>query len=237
MSGLMNAAYGGDLVTVKRMLADGTASIDERESDGSSALIVAADGGQLATVQWLLAFGGASIDEATHEGVTSLQLAAFGGHTALTQWLVKKGGTRVTDAGLGDVLIGGVLAGRYMLARWLLEEGGASMTQSSTINYYAWDALIESVSKHHDNTDLAALLKVMVMLEDAPANMIAKLSPEHVEIATRGRQLRAQLPSYLERQQGLVMAHCPLHAVLTPLVVGYAAPTAEDMWADGGLCI
>jgi hypothetical protein len=65
--------------------------------------------------------------------------------------------------------------------------------------------------------------------------VIVELSPEHAKIATRGRQLRAQLPSYLERQRALVIAHCPLPAALQPLVAGYAAPTPEDMWAEGGL--
>jgi hypothetical protein len=39
----------------------------------------------------------------------------------------------------------------------------------------------------------------MVMLEDAPVVTIAKLSPQYAKICTRGRQLRAQLPYYLEQ--------------------------------------
>ncbi len=77
----------------------------------------------------------------------------------------------------------------------------------------------------------------MVMLDDAPTDVIAELSPAHAKIATRGRQLRAQLPSYLERQQGLVVAWCPLIAALQPLVAGYAAPTPEDIWVEGGLSV
>jgi hypothetical protein len=115
----------------------------------------------------------------------------------------------------------------------MLEEGGASLTQGNGLS--VWSALRNSIDESLDTADLAALLKVMVMLEDAPANVIAKLSPALAKIATRGRQLRAQHSSYLERQQGLVVAHCPLIAALQPLVAGYAAPTPEDMWADGGL--
>jgi hypothetical protein len=73
----------------------------------------------------------------------------------------------------------------------------------------------------------------MVIIEDAPANFIASLLPQHSEICTRGRQLRAQLPSYLEQQRTAVVAHFPLPTVLQSLVVAYAATTPEDMWADG----
>jgi hypothetical protein len=84
-----------------------------------------------------------------------------------------------------------------------------------------------------DADALASLLKVMVLLADAPPDFVAKLSPAHAELATRGLQLRAQLPSYLEQQKALVVAHCPLPAVLQPIVFGLAAPTPEDMWTEG----
>jgi hypothetical protein len=80
---------------------------------------------------------------------------------------------------------------------------------------------------------IASLLKVMVMLGDAPPYFVAKLSQAHAEIAARGQQYRVQLPSYLEQQRAMVVAHCPLPAVLQPLVGAYAATTPEDMWADG----
>jgi hypothetical protein len=73
----------------------------------------------------------------------------------------------------------------------------------------------------------------MVMLDDAPPYFVAKLSYAHAEIATRGRQYRVQLPSYLEQQRAMVVAHCPLPAVLQPLVGAYAALTLEDMCAGG----
>jgi hypothetical protein len=89
--------------------------------------------------------------------------------------------------------------------------------------------------KHQDaDADaLASLLKVMVLLADAPPDFVAQLSPAHAELATRGQQLCAQLPSYLEQQRALVVAHCPLPAVLQPIVYGLAAPTPEDMWTEG----
>jgi hypothetical protein len=72
----------------------------------------------------------------------------------------------------------------------------------------------------------------MVMLEDAPANFIAILLPQHAEICKRGRLLRLQLPSYLEQQRAAVIAHCPLPAVLQSFVAEYTTTTPEDMWAD-----
>ena len=68
------------------------------------------------------------------------------------------------------------------------------------------------------------------MLGDAPATFIARLSPLHANIAMRGRQFRAQLPSYLEQQQDSVVAHCPIPAVLQSIVAAYAATTPGDMW-------
>jgi hypothetical protein len=127
--------------------------------------------------------------------------------------------------------------GHYALAQWILEERGARNPVSAVDDRNAWSALRDSILDGTDSADLAALSKVMVLLDDAPADVIDELSPAHAKIATRGRQLRARLPSYLERQRALVVAHCPLPAALQPqpLVAGYAAPTPEEMWAEGGL--
>jgi hypothetical protein len=73
----------------------------------------------------------------------------------------------------------------------------------------------------------------MVMLDDAPPAFVAKLSPVHTELTARGRQYRAQLPSYLEKQRASVFERCPLPAVLLPLIAEYAATTPEDVWTDG----
>jgi hypothetical protein len=80
------------------------------------------------------------------------------------------------------------------------------------------------------------LLKVMVMLEDAPEYFTAELalqSNKLAEIATRGRQLQAQLPSYLKQQRAAVATDCPFPTVLQRLVADYAVTTLEDMWTDG----
>jgi hypothetical protein len=88
-----------------------------------------------------------------------------------------------------------------------------------------------------DAAELSSLLKVMVMLADAPAYLLSWLKPEHVEICERGRRLRRQLPLYLEAQRAGVLASCPLPAVLQSIVTEpsmlrrYHVP--EDMWTDG----
>jgi hypothetical protein len=71
---------------------------------------------------------------------------------------------------------------------------------------------------------LASLLKVMVLLADAPPDFVAKLSPAHAKLARRGRQLHAQLPSYLEQQRALVVVHCPLPAAFQPIVYAPRPP-------------
>jgi hypothetical protein len=93
-----------------------------------------------------------------------------------------------------------------------------------------WNLLYEEST---DTTELSSLLKVMVMLDDAPADFICDLTPQYAEICTRGRKLRAQLPAYLERQRATIVTNCPLPGVLQTLLIAYAATTPEDMWADG----
>jgi hypothetical protein len=84
-----------------------------------------------------------------------------------------------------------------------------------------------------NSAELSSLLRVVVLLEDAPADFVEKLSSQHTAIYTQGRQLRAQLPSSLEQQRATVVAHCPLLTVMQFLVVSYAATTPEDMRTDG----
>jgi ankyrin repeat protein len=272
MSLLLLSAVDGDLATIKRLLADGTADINERTRDGSSALTLAALEGHLSTVQWLLVAGGSRICEKNARGDTALINSVITGHLAVVQWLLTTGGASITDttysgfstlflavaqghtamaqwfikergADVNKVTNGGLTAftsclahGRHALAQWMLEEGGATINQDNDDGGISpWSALCAGPTQVADTADLAALLKVMVLLDDAPAYVIDTLSPAHAKIATRGRQLRAQLPSYLKRQRALVVAHCLLPSALQPIVAGYAAPTPEDMWAEGGL--
>jgi hypothetical protein len=116
------------------------------------------------------------------------------------------------------------------IVQYSVEEAGASINEVTNDGKSLWTLLHLTGA---DPVALVSLLKVMVMLGDAPPAFVAKLSPPHAEIITRGRYFRAQLPSYLEQQRASVFAHCLLPPVLLPLIAEYAATTPEDMWADG----
>jgi ankyrin repeat protein len=215
-------------------LSVGGASITERDNSGVSALHLGAYGGHLALVQWLLSAGGASITERDQIDRTALHWGAFWGHLGLVQWLLSAGGATIMECdhrGNSALLIA-TSRGRITTAQWLLEQGGASIKETNTAGETVW-SMLKLEDADADADALASLLKVMVMLADAPPDFVAKLSPAHAELATRGFQFRAQLHSYLKQQRALVVAHCPLPAVLQPIVFGLAAPTPEDMWTEG----
>jgi hypothetical protein len=122
--------------------------------------------------------------------------------------------------------------GHYATVQWLLEKGGANIGITNARGQTIWSQLMLEGAADAD-TELSSLVKTMVLLADAPANFIAKLSPKKAELAARGRQLRAVLPVYMEQQRAFVRAHCPLIAALQRIVAAYAAPTSEDIWMDG----
>jgi hypothetical protein len=150
-------------------------------------------------------------------------------------WLLTEGGSSLTERnsirGTSAMLLA-ARSSRFHAVEYLLEEQGASMTEHDNCGDTVWDFVPLGIQTRI-NVALSSLLKVMVMLEDAPADFIAEISPHGADICTRGRQLRAQLPFYLEQQRAAVVAHCPLPAVLQSLVTVCAVMTPEDMWADG----
>jgi hypothetical protein len=165
MSGLLDAAYQGDIARMKQLLAEG-ASITEKTAYGMGVVLMAASGGSLTALTWILTEGGASVKE--HQV----------GNEERTVWKC----LRVVKA---------------------------------------------------DDTKLSSLLKVIVMLEDAPAAFLARLMTHHAQLCGRGRYLRAQLPSYLEKQRSTIVIYCPVPAVLQSIVAEYATTTPEDMWTYG----
>jgi hypothetical protein len=243
------SAQKGHLELVQWLLSAGGASITDRDHDGRGALICAAQHGHIKLVQWLLSAGGASITERSNKGNSALLWAAFGGHIEVVHWLLSAGGASITERSNSgnSALQLATNRGHFACAQWLLEEGGAIIHETNTAGQTVWDRYkLEDVETDADadsdsdsdadadaDSDALSLLKVMVLLADAPLAFVAKLSPAHAELATRGRQLRAQLPSYLEQQRALVVAHCPLPTALQPIVYGLAAPTPEDMWTEG----
>ena len=80
ISPLHDAARKGDLVTVQRLLRDGSVAVDARDSNGITTLHLAAAHGHLNVVLWLLKEGGASMEEKNNDGSTALHYAANWGH-------------------------------------------------------------------------------------------------------------------------------------------------------------
>ena len=152
-----------------------------------------------------------------------------------SRWLLTEGGSSLSEKNTDGAfaLKLAACAGRFATVQWLLEEGGASISERDDMDRTVWNGLL--LARVSYSTELFSLLKFMVMLEDAPSHYVnsPRLSLQHAELCTRGRQLRAQLPSYLEQQRAAVVAHCPLPAKLLPLVAAYVATTPEDMWTDG----
>jgi hypothetical protein len=201
-----------------------------------TALVDAVDRGDLEGVKRLVGEG-ADIKERLY-GETALLRAAVSGNIPIMHWLLTEGGSSLDEQAVhgGHALSIAAYFGNFGAMQWLLEVQGASMTESDDLGRTVWGAFYHHGRGVGSAAELSSLLKVMVMLEDAPPFFVAKLSPAHADICTRGRQLRAQLPSYLEQQRTAVIAHCPMPGVLQAVVATYAATTSEDMWADG-LCV
>jgi hypothetical protein len=176
---------------------------------GRSALFVGAALGHVAVVRCMIKELGADVNQATHKGGTPLFMVAKRGFMAGVQCLVSEGGADVNQA--------------LLSVAWLLSEGGVDISMS----LWNWIDLDEA-----DDADLAALLRVMVLLADPPPDFLSDLSPAHALIAARGALLRAEMPSYVEQQRALIVDHCFLPAVLLPCGASYAAPTRDDMWTD-----
>jgi ankyrin repeat protein len=173
---VQDAIRKGDLETLKRFVAEGLSVVEVNPVIGYTMLLYAAHYGRIPIMDWLLNKGGSSLTEKTnileYDGMSALLVSAF--------------------------------MGRFPATQYLLEEQGTSVSEIDHRGNTVWDKIISgTVREPNSAAELSSLLKVMVMLEDAPADFIVnpRLSPQHTEICTRGRHLRAQLPSYLEQQQ------------------------------------
>jgi hypothetical protein len=193
-------------------------------------LLDAAADGDLATIKRLLAEGARVSKRGTH-GITAIMMAALRGRTTTVKLLHAAGASIAEKNSYGySALHYAAMRGQLLTLQYFLQEAGASISKATSDGKTVWDLL---VLQHADPVAMASLLKVMVMLDDAPPDFVAELSSANAELTSRGRQYRAQLPSYLEQQRASVVEHCPLPPVLLPIVAEYAATTAEDMWTDG----
>jgi hypothetical protein len=120
--------------------------------------------------------------------------------------------------------------GEIPAMKWLLSDGGANITAVQG-GKNIWQ-LLERHILRVSAAELSALLRVMVLQADPPYGWSPLLAPMHAQMVARGRRLRAQLLPYLEQQRTLVAENSSLPAVLQTVVIGYAAPTREDVWRE-----
>jgi ankyrin repeat protein len=188
--------------------------------------------GDLDKVKRLVAEG-ADVAEANASGDTALLLSAHYGHIPIMEWLLNE-----ADSSLDVKYINGTSAlllaaknGLFPAMRYLLEERGVLLTNADNIGHTMWDILY--LRRDIYSAEFSSLLKVMVILKDAPADFITRLSLKLANICTRDQRFRALLPSYLKQQRAAVIAHCSLPAVLQSIVAEHATTTPKDMWTNG----
>lgn len=191
----------------------------------------AAGNGDIERVEQLLA-DGANYLERDSLGFTALLKSAYFGQKAMFEYLLDKGlGTLSEQTSFGEnAVLTCAYQGHLSMMHWLLTDAGASLPEGKKARLNVWRQLKIADA---DDAVLTSLLKIMIMLDDAPRNFIARLLPHHADIVTRGQQLREQLPLHLESQRVLVDAHCPLPAVIHSIVIEYAVTTIDEMWENG----
>jgi hypothetical protein len=242
-SEFLRAARDGDLSKVQYCLAEGNASIAERDRFGNTAMLLSAQWGHLKTLKWLLSEGGADISERAHGRHSALLLSALHGQLSTVIWLLREGGAsiaEVDDTGNSALLLSSV-NGMFPTTQYLLEHGGASIADADDQGQTVWDDLgyyvLHLPRDHHQAPDMAevtALLRVMVLREAPPVKFSAHLRPELVLVVQEGALLRAGLPTYIVRRRALLDRYCPILAPLLAIVQSYEeSPTTEELWATG----
>jgi hypothetical protein len=168
------------------------------------------------------------VTERSEHGFTAIMVAAGRGHTETVKVLQAAGAsiTEKDDYGC-SALHYAASYGNLSLLQNLLQEAGARISDETNDVETVWDLLGLPGA---NPVALTSLLKIMVMLDDAPPTFVVGLSPANAELTTRGRHFRAQLPSYLEQQRASVFEHCPMPRVLLTIISEYAATTPDDMW-------
>jgi hypothetical protein len=154
----------------------------------------------------------------------------------ILRWLLAEGGACITDRMIGvhSSLLVATACGSFTTCQWLLEHGGADIKDATDKGSTVWDMLGGNLIRS-DAAEVTALLRVMVLNGTPPAEMVARLRPEHARVVEEGARLRAALPAYLAQRRALLDAHCPLIAPLLALVRGYdpEPTTTEELWATG----
>jgi hypothetical protein len=172
------------------------------------------------------------------DGWTPLLNAASEGNIDVCRYLLERGAslTEADERG-NNVLLCAVSDDEFCLAAWLLTEGGASLECKNLEGESAWNLLVQPrhCRRDRDEAAFSRLLRVMLLMGDAPAHFADTLSPALQALVLEGGRLRARLPAYLVRRQALLDTHSPvLLPPLGALVHGYMElTTTDELWATG----
>jgi hypothetical protein len=171
------------------------------------------------------------------------------GQLATVIWLIKEGGASLTEVDDdGNTALLCALPHNLLVATWLLEHGGADMADVNNDGQTVWDFMTEEGC---DDTSVAALLRVMVILGAPSAEFIAgwaEVSEEYARVLEDGARLRAWLPAYIARRRVFLCALPAylgdpqaqlggqvllLPTVLWALISSFDALTTEKTWTMG----
>jgi hypothetical protein len=251
MSDLLAAAAKGDLPAV-RSLVEGRASVVDVDKYGRTALLLAAFNDQLPVLQFLLTDGGASVQEVDKDGRSVVLLAALWGHHRLVTWLLEEGGATITerDNGGDTALLLAAHSGHLWTVQILLEHCGSDIAEVNHSGSSVWDLLEDYIVADEEEAEgddagddaaaVTALLRVMVLQQAPPDELVLQLSPAHVLVVEDAARLRARLPHYLACRKDVLDMQCPLLPPLLALVHDYEEPnTTDELWATDAdmLCL
>jgi hypothetical protein len=158
-----------------------------------SALMDAIRNGDIAKVEGVVVEG-ANTAERSINGYTAFLQAAYYGHIPIIHWLLTEGASSLAEYATNTsthALMVANMERRFPIMQYLLEERGSLVSERDWFGRTVWGSIY---LRGYSSIELYSLLKVMVILEDAPAGFIVRLSTKHAEICTRGRQLRGELP-------------------------------------------
>ena len=128
---LMIATQQGQFATVKILIEEGDAEIDNKDSNGRTALFHGAINNQRIIMEYLLQKG-ANIDEPNNSNYTALHIACNIGTRRIVRFLLENGADVNTSTNFGwTPLVTAANNGRLDLVKILVEEGKADVNEKA----------------------------------------------------------------------------------------------------------
>jgi ankyrin repeat protein len=138
------------------------------------ALEVAIINGGLEKAKRLVAKGADVAEANVFSGYTALLWAAYYGRIPIMHWLLNEAGSGISEKDIhgASALSLAALNGSFPAMQDLLEEQGASMSEGTDDGGTVWDNLSSGTWwAPNSSAELLSLLKVIALLEDAPAKL------------------------------------------------------------------